>query len=1074
MISDDKLQEIRDNASITDLLKREKIKLTGKDGAWCCCPFHQEKTASLHVDTDRNIWHCFGCGKGGDVFTFAMEKNNMSFYEAVRYVADVCKIDLEETEPNPEQSAKSQKREALLTAIRICDQYFRSSLIADNEEAAEARKYLYDRWGKDFVLSRGIGYAPNTWEGLVQFAGQNSLSDELLAELGVIVKRSNGSGFYDQFRGRIMIPIYLPTGQLVGYTARILPKFKDETTKDGRKPPKYINSSNSTIYPKGKTLFGLDYACKASKKANMVYLVEGAGDVLRLETLGVNNAVACLGSDWTEAQLTLLRRYTSHLTFIPDSDEPTDDNKLGTGVSKVIKHGEAAIKLGFTVHVKEIGLKKKKVGKDESRKQDADSYFTTLKCFEELEEQNFIAWYANKLHNNFPNQDMEHIKLLADLLCYLESDEERAFYKDSINKVFRKKDALNEALSKALKQHTEKILAGDNASVTYEEFGFSEKDNCYCGYLNGSIHEWSNFVLKPLFHVRDSISALRLFRITNKHGQSQYVEFKQEELVGLDKFKNKVESLGNFVWLARMEQLTKLKLYLYRTTESADQIKQLGWHRKGFFAYGNGIMYNGRWLPVDNLGIVRIPKLGNYYLPAFSEMYATDYSNFKFERQFVHLNNGRISFYDYNETFVSVFGDKAIVAICFLLASLFQDIVRSTCRFFPILNLFGPKSTGKTAFGQAITTFFVIDYVAPNLVNSTLSALSDTVAAVSNAVIQIDEYKNIIETEKREFVKGLWDGAGRTRMNMDRDKKAESTHVQCGVVLTGQEMCTADIAMFSRVIFVGFYQDKFSADEKKRMAKLKHLQSLGCSHLTMELLKLRPQVEASFHDSYNEVSTMLADEFQEKVEERIIGNWAVLLAMFHTMQQYIEFPFDFNKVYFVVREGIVNQNAQSRSSSELADFWDVFQNLIRDKDIFNEVDFFIEEEDSILVHLDGRSVVRPFTEPTNVLYLRFSPVFHKYKLHCTNIGEKTLPMSSLELYMKHAPEFMGIKKSFRFREEPSSPTREKVTNAMAFNYDQLDEAYNLGLLNPDRLEKKDPKPETMETNDSNPEPESDS
>lgn len=1062
MISDDKLQEIRDNASITDLLKREKIKLTGKDGAWCCCPFHNEKTASLHVDTERNIWHCFGCGKGGDVFTFAMEMHNYSFYEAVRYVADVCKIDLEESDPNPEQTAKAQKREALLTAIRICDQYFRSSLIANNKEAAEARKYLYDRWDEEFVLSRGIGYAPNSWDGLVQFASKNSLSDELLAELGVIVKRSNSSGYYDQFRGRIMIPIYLPTGQLVGYTARILPKFKDETTKDGRKPPKYINSSNSTIYPKGKTLFGLDYACKAAKKANMVYLVEGAGDVLRLEKLGYNNAVACLGSDWTEEQLTLLRRYTSHLTFIPDSDEPTDDNKFGTGVSKVIKHGEVAIKLGFTVHVKEIGLKKK-AGKDGSRKQDADSYFTTQKVFDDLVEKDFISWYANKLHTAFPNQDMEHIKLLADLLCYLESDEEREFYKDSINKVFKKKSALNEALSKALKQHREKSLTDGSSSVSIEEFGFSEKNNCYCGYLNGSIDEWSNFVLKPLFHVRDSISAIRIFRITNKHGQSQYVEFKQEELVGLDKFKNKVESLGNYIWLARMEHLTKLKLYLYSATETADLISQLGWQRKGFFAYGNGIMYNGHWLPVDKMGIVHIPKVGNYYLPAFSEIHASNVMSFKFERQFVHLNNGRVSLYDYLDTFVSVFGEKAIVASCFLFATLFQDIVRSTCRFFPILNLFGPKGTGKTAFGQAVTTFFVIDYIAPNLVNSTVSALSDLVAAVANAVIQIDEYKNIIEIEKREFVKGLWDGAGRTRMNMDRDKKAESTQVQCGVILTGQEMCTADMAMFSRVIFLGFYQDKFNADEKKRMARLKHLQSLGCSHLTMELLKLRPQVEASFRSSYSEVSGMLAEEFRDKVEERIVGNWAVLLAIYHTLQQYMKFPFDFNKVYLVVKEGIVYQNSQSRSNSELADFWDVVVNLVHNKQIHPEVDFLIEEETDVSIKREGHSVVQPLNSKTNVLYLRFSLVYHKYKLHCTNANEKDLPKSTLELYLKNSAEFLGPVKSVRFKEDETCATRDKVTTCMAFNYDKLEEAYSLGLLNPTRLEEDDSTPDSTST-----------
>ena len=241
--------------------------------------------------------------------------------------------------------------------------------------------------------------------------------------------------------------------------------------------------------------------------------------------------------------------------------------------------------------------------------------------------------------------------------------------------------------------------------------------------------------------------ALRLYLLTNVNGVEVTVEMKQEELVSLTKFRQRVESQGNFIWKAKEEQLTTLKMYLYATTETAEQIVQLGWQQQGFFAFGNGI-FTSEWHEVDELGIVRLGEQGNYYLPAFSSVYRNDTQFFQFERRFTHLGLNKIPLYDYSKLLVEVFGDNAKVGIAFLLATLFRDVVVSYTRSFPILNLFGPKGSGKSELGHSLMAFFIIDNIPPNISNSTLPALADAVAQCSNALVHLDEFKNNIDILK--------------------------------------------------------------------------------------------------------------------------------------------------------------------------------------------------------------------------------------------------------------------------------------------------------------------------------------
>ena len=845
MITERSIENVLNRVDIVDVVSRY-VDLKRKGANWqACCPFHNERTPSFIVNPSRNTWHCFGsCQEGGNAIKFLMRQCNMSFPEAVRELGKMYGVTIEETdskEQTAEQTANARKREAMLFAYEALQPFFVSQLSESSEEGRYAYNYATKRWSQDFVNECGIGYAPRNGNLLVQFAQVNNIPQDVLLDMGVLRTSERNGQLYSFFRERVMIPIRDRFGRIIGYTARYIGE-NEETAK-------YLNSTSSLLYSKENSIFGIHVALRAAAKENKFYLVEGAPDVLRLHLLGVNNTIASLGSAWTEKQFSQIKRFSQNLCFLPDADPPKPGEPYGTGISAVIKNALMALDMGFNITVKEIPL-----GKGNT-KNDPDSFCRSKAILEDLEEEDFIIWYAKKLsvENGSQEQKSQMVMTISTLVAKIEDDVKQSMFIDMLVKTLPGRSLWKNAIRTAKKRLTEQKLKESNLSLDMiEQYGFQEQNHCYFSVgEDGKRRQWSNFTMKPLFHIKDNTMALRLYLLTNVNGVEVTVEMKQEELVSLTKFRQRVESQGNFIWKAKEEQLTTLKMYLYATTETAEQIVQLGWQQQGFFAFGNGI-FTSEWHEVDELGIVRLGEQGNYYLPAFSSVYRNDTQFFQFERRFTHLGLNKIPLYDYCELLVEVFGDNAKVGIAFLLATLFRDVVVSYTRSFPILNLFGPKGSGKSELGHSLMAFFIIDNIPPNISNSTLPALADAVAQCSNALVHLDEFKNNIDIDKREFLKGLWDGTGRNRMNMERDKKREVTKVSCGVIVSGQEMATADIALFSRFIFLSYSKSQFSQEAKEKFAKMAAIRKLGCSHLVLEILQCRALFEAEFRGNYNE------------------------------------------------------------------------------------------------------------------------------------------------------------------------------------------------------------------------------
>ena len=958
-------------------LKKSGIRYVG------CCPFHQEKTPSFYVFPHTGTFKCFGCGEGGDAIHFIEKAENKTFVEAVRTLAQKANVQIEEQEESVEEKQKRMHREALwITNKQVADFYRKQFL-----DSKEAQEYAYRRWGKDYCTMQEIGYAPKDGHAMQQLP----VKAEFLKELGLLNR-----GGYDFYQNRVVIQIHDRFGHVIGFTARCMDDQQ----------PKYLNSSESDIFHKSYVLFGIEDAWKTAAKQDKMFLVEGAPDCMRLQSIGIHNTVAALGSAWNDSHFSTIKRVTNKVCFLPDADPPKKGETHGHGVQVVMEAGTQAMEYGLTVSVKEIP------DTEENIKQDPDSFFKNTNIFNATEEVDFILWMADKLfpHTTTTEEQREAIKEIAYLLSLIDDETGVSMYIGKLTKYYQGKRLWLKAVDEERKKREQetKTTKDKEENDLNRKYGFYVDHGCYMSITEkGSVYEWSNFTMLPLFHIKDTTNPKRLYKIKNAMNQEEILELKQEDLIALAKFKQKIEGLGNFIWKGTEKELTKLKSYLYEKTETATEITQMGWQRAGFYAFGNGVFYDDLFIKTDDYGIVRLKDKGNYYLPSCSTIYKSDTKLFTCEKQFVHLNLSSVTLKEFTDQLFKVYGDNGRVGFCFYLATLFRDVVTTTSanHWFPILNLFGPKGSGKSELGHTLLSLFTISYTAPNIQNSTPSALNDTVAQSANALAHIDEYKNDIDPKMIEFLKGLWDGTGRTRMNMDLDKKKETTAVDSGIILSGQEMPTSDIALFSRLIFLQFPRSEFSDLEKQNYKKLLEMRSLGLTHLTLEVLKQRKHFEQAWSTAFHETQTIVANALgREKGEDRIMNNWCVPLAALRVLQGIIP-TLTYDDMLRVTIEGIKKQNGECKTNGELGTFWYVVQYLASEGDLIEGGDFFIRFYSKFKT--DIINAIWQSERP--VLFLQKSRIFSLYRKEGRQANEKVLPTDALKYYLQNSKAYLGEK-----------------------------------------------------------------
>ncbi len=346
------VQAIKDKIDVADLIgEYVQLKPSGvnKKGL---CPFHHEKSPSFMVNSERQSWHCFGCAKGGDIFSFVQEIEGMEFVEALKYLANRAGIQLDN---NFRSEINSSQKNRLKEINKEAARFFYNFLIK-MPGAKPALDYLVKRGLKEETIDEWqIGFIPDQWDLLTQYLFKKGFSIDDLVASGLTIKCEDanvqtGRGFWDRFRGRIMFPIWDIHGEVVGFTGRILVEKPDSAKatpgKENFTPGKYINTPQTVIYDKSRVIFGLNKAKQEIKTKDLVVMVEGQMDVIACHQAGMKNVAASSGTALTEQQIKLLQRYSANLNLSFDADE-AGQNAAKRGI-------DVALSMGMNVKVIKI------------------------------------------------------------------------------------------------------------------------------------------------------------------------------------------------------------------------------------------------------------------------------------------------------------------------------------------------------------------------------------------------------------------------------------------------------------------------------------------------------------------------------------------------------------------------------------------------------------------------------------------------------------------------------------------------------------------------------------------------
>ncbi|MCY1720194.1 DNA primase [Prolixibacteraceae bacterium Z1-6] len=1034
-----------------------------------CCPFHGEKTPSFTVTPERNMFKCFGCSEGGDAIRFIEKHEGVDFKEAVEIGAKKLHLDFSWHNAKPFNQEEYNHHQSLKIVSSKAAEFFRENLKNDKAALAYFTSRGFEYSDDDTFMT---GYAPDG-NVLLKWATKNGIKKNLLIEAG-LVKSDNGRE-WDFFRNRLMFPICNKSGEVIAFTGRTLETDAEKL----KKTPKYLNTPDTPIFTKGNELYALNLARPSIRKYDRAYLVEGNTDVKRLHETRVFNTITPCGTALTVEQALLLKTYTNKVTLIYDGDD--------AGRKAIRKNAEILIKQQFHVSVillndgddpdsvfveteREIEVE---TFDEKAQKKVKGKGFETVpaeKIFEEYNEtaEDYIVFKIKQEEKKTRNPvyKSELIKDTAALISYYDDPSKQEVYVEFVSGIIKPKKAWQDALKTFVAEKAPVIEKKSRipkiSMEDYMEWGFYSDKNCL--WFRGrkdDPEKKSNFTMSPLFHIESTVNAKRLYELKNMHGITRVLEVPQKDLVSLSAFRVRIESLGNFLWTGSEADLNVLKAWLYEKTQSCKEIAQMGWQKEGFFAWGNGI-YNGKFTEVDKYGIARHGE-NNYYIPAKSSIYQQEENLFEFERKFIHME-GNITLREYVKKFTRVFGDNGKIAICFYMASLFRDVVVRRFEKFPVMNLFGPKGAGKNACAEALLHFFGLRPKVPNLHNTSKAALADHVATTANAICVLDEYRNDLEMEKREFLKGLWDGTGRTRMNMDKDKKKETTSVDQGVIVCGQQMATADIALFSRFIVLSFTQTEYSDTEKRNFEELEEINKRGLTHITHQVLKHRQY----FSDNYKQKVNECADDFRKElgdtvVETRIFNNWLCVLAAYATLEEELELPWDYTETIHLAVKLMLTQNAETKKNDDLGSFWKAVQFLISSNILLEGGDYKTAFTDKVTwrkgIQTKDKEQVK-WLEGKNVFWLNMQRVFNLYKRQVLGEGDKPLPESTVEYYLKNSKAFLFETKKESFKKiDPKTGLQEvrddkkmrTSTTALVFDMDLL----NLNVAIDDEDEVKD-------------------
>ena len=587
-----------------------------------------------------------------------------------------------------------------------------------------------------------------------------------------------------------------------------------------------------------------------------------------------------------------------------------------------------------------------------------------------------------------------------------------------------------------------------------EGHGFVTVDNSYYFQrtTNNTFFQGTTFKLEPLFHIQGDKENKRLCEITNLRGKKKLIDFDSDLLASFRDFRKFLFRIGGFMFLTHNGVNTEhFDKFVYRYEEQFEpalELLTMGWNPKGFYAYANGVFWQGKFRAVNKYGIMHLEgidttdngynqKIDYFYSPAFSVMHQDNQQGddlYENDRYFVY-KEASITLEDWMKQMKLVFDKKGIIGILFNFGAIFRDLFISNYTSFPLLGGFGEKDSGKSAFGRVLQNFFYYRLPALDLTQATHVGFSRRLSRNTNTVQFADEYQD--KNVKEEVFNGLmggWNGIGREKGKGVGTNRTSYDKVNSAIYYAGQFMPTRmENALATRTVSIFFQTKNYTSTQKDNFNKLLNWTNSGISSLVVDVVQHRTYFEKRLPLVHAEIERDLKQLLKgEQYQERIFGNVSMLLTTYSILKDKIDFPFTEKDVAGLCVNLIIDNSEQIADSNGLTEFWSIITFLFETGYIKDGQDFVIDR--SITISCVGEKR-KPFSyenqERKQILYLRLKSVYQFYNKEVTKReGVDVIGQTTIRHYFKSRPYFIGLVKGKRFGKSGSQ-------SCYAFDYSMM-------------------------------------
>lgn len=1003
-------------------------------------PFSDEKTGSFIVSPGKNMWKCFSSGIGGNSpVKFIMLKDKKTWKEAINELAGKYNITIEYDDERGEkilnQFAKmGEIREVNLLAL----EWFQLQLLNDSEfkKLPEAVINQASRASMEQIESFQIGFAPDDFKGLYSHLLTKGVPIELMVQSGLITEKKDekGTRHFDFFRNRIMFPIYANNGSLVGFTGRAI------EWKKGDPLPKVMNSRENDLFSKSENLLGINLAKQDMITSKTAIKVEGNFDVTAFHQKGLVNTVAALGTAFTEAHAQLLKRFAQKVILAIDNDDAAI-KKVEADVRKLITAG-VAVDVWFPDQQGQDPFDYVNARKELDNETFRDDFYK--RCQDGIE---YVAEYlfrdAESVREKASAQEQ-----LVDLLAIIPNATLRKNYiklfieKYKITqKEVEEKVSVEIAAKKA--KELEKSEAGgyklpsyltvDQVECFNEYMFFADTKVDRVGYyfMEGKYPEkQSNVVIRPIFQAKEYNQSKFIVELTfAKKGdiQTSIMEWTNEAFVSQQKME--IYLSNDQCWFqGTKKQYQYLTRKLFTQFPVCSEIKILGWHNDGFFAFANGISDGTCFKEINSYGIC-VHGDRNYYLPAFSKIYTSLNSSddtYEEDRKLIYRASNA-TFNEWATLFNEVYHEKGngMIGISTILAGLFSDHIYSVNNSFPMLHGYGVPKTGKSTMGRSMSALFKAVTTPVNLNNMTSVSIISLLQNVKNVMVHLDEYRNDLKPEYIEVLKGVWDRMGRARGSI-KDDKTKQTKIHAFVYVSGQPLPTANQnAYFTRSILLRFEikDDDRTIEEKKLYKKLSKMEKAGLSHIILEVLKYRDYVVENFEEAQFQLYNDIKGELEGRdIDGRVQSNVLACATVVKLLGDKLLLPFSFEKYWIKAKDVIIDQSETITETDELMEFFKILEYMYAERRISEGFDFKIETKELLVIRGKAREThsvdLGGMTKIIHFSFTRIHPIYSKIRKEVFGLQGQT--ESELRDIMKMHKAFIGTPPVVNFNGKQSS------------------------------------------------------